>query len=88
MSFKEFIGSSETGTGIIGIIANSLVPVIFVLAMLCFIWGVVNYFFFQGNNEEAREKGRQFILWGLLGMVALFSMWGFVNIVVSTLGIE
>ncbi len=87
MTFKEFIGDSTTGTGIIGVITTSIVPVIFALAFLFFVWGVVNYFFFQGSNEEAREKGRQFVFWGILGLVVLFSVWGFVNIVVLTLGI-
>ncbi len=86
MSFREFIGTSETGTGIIGII-SSVIPVIIALAGLYFVWGIINYFFFQAGNDEARTKGKEFALWGILGFVALFSVWGFVNIVISTLGI-
>ena len=59
----------------------------FALAFLTFIWGVLNYFFFSGGDEGKRAEGRQFVLWGVLGMVVLFSVWGFVNIVLSTLGI-
>jgi hypothetical protein len=28
-----------------------------------------------------------FAFWGLLGMVVLFSVWGFVNLLLSTLGV-
>jgi len=49
--------------------------------------GVVNYFFFSKDNETKRTEGRQFIFWGILGMVVLFSVWGFVNLLLSTLGI-
>jgi hypothetical protein len=87
MSFKDFVGNSTEGTGIIGILSNSIIPVIIALAGLYFVWGIINYFFFQASSDEARAKGRAFALWGILGFVALFSVWGFVNIVIDTLGI-
>jgi hypothetical protein len=85
MTFAQFIGSGSTG--IIGIINTVIVPVIFALAFLVFIWGVMNYFIFSGGDEGKRSEGRQFAFWGILGMVVLFSVWGFVNLMLSTLGI-
>lgn len=84
-SFKNFIGDGSTG--IIGLLNTVAVPIIFAFAFAAFVWGVVNYFFLHGGEEAKREEGRKFVLWGLLGMVVLFSVWGFVNIVLSTLGI-
>lgn len=84
-SFKDWIGNGSTG--IIGILNTVVVPVIFVLAFAMFVWGVVSFFFIHGSEETKRAEGRQFILWGVLGMVVLFSVWGFVNIMLSTLGI-
>ena len=85
MTFKDFIGSGSTG--IIGILNTVVVPVIFAFAFAAFVWGVVSYFFLHASDETKRAEGRQFILWGVLGMVVLFSVWGFVNIMLSTLGI-
>lgn len=85
MTFKDFIGSSDTG--IVGALNTVVVPVIFAFAFAAFVWGVVNYFFISGGDEKKREEGRQFVLWGILGLVVLFSVWGFVNILLSTLGI-
>jgi hypothetical protein len=87
MSFKDFIGNSAEGTGIIGILSGVLVPLVFALAFLYFVWGVVNYFFFKADEAEARAAGGQFVLWGIIGFVALVSVWGLVRIVLSTLGI-
>ncbi len=84
MTFKQFIGSGDTG--IIGIINTVIVPVIFALAFLVFIWGVFK-FVANAGDETKRTEGRKFILWGLLGIVVLFSVWGFVNLLLSTLGI-
>jgi len=84
-SFKDFVGSGTTG--IIGVLNTVVIPIIFTLAFIVFIWGVVNYFFIHGGEESKREEGRIFILWGIIGMAVLFSMWGIVNILLSTLGI-
>jgi len=85
MTFAQFVGSGTTG--VIGVMNTVVVPVIFTLAFAVFVWGIVNYFFIHGAEEEKRKEGRQFILWGIIGMAILFSVWGFVNILLSTLGI-
>lgn len=85
MTFAQYVGSGSTG--IIGIINIVIVPTIFALSFLVFIWGVVNYFFLAGGDEGKRSEGRMFALWGILGIVVLFSVWGFVNLLLSTLGI-
>ena len=85
MTFAQYVGSGSTG--IIGIINTVIVPVILALAFLVFIWGVIRYFFMSGGEEKKREEGRQFVLWGVLGMVLLFSVWGLVSLLLSTLGI-
>lgn len=85
MTFKDFIGSGSTG--IIGVLNTVVIPVIFAFAFAAFVWGVINYFFLHGSEEEKRKEGKEFIFWGIIGMVVLFSVWGFVNIMLSTLGI-
>jgi hypothetical protein len=85
MTFAQFVGNGSSG--LIGAMNTVVVPVIFVLAFLVFIWGVVKYFFLNGSDEGSREEGRQFILWGIIGMVVLFSVWGLVNLLLSTLGL-
>lgn len=86
MTFAQFVGSGSTG--IVGALNTIVVPVIFALAFAVFIWGIFKYFFFDGVNGEKREEGRSFAIWGVLGMVVLFSVWGVVNILLSTLGIS
>ena len=82
MTFSGYVN------GIIGLLNTVVVPVIFALAFLAFVWGVVNYFFLGGTDEKKRGEGRQFVFWGLLGMLVLFSVWGLVNLLLSTLGIK
>ena len=85
MTFADFIGSGSTG--IFGLLNNIAIPLIFALAFGVFIWGIVNYFFLNANDEKARASGKQFALWGIVGIALLFSVWGLVNLLLSTLGI-
>lgn len=84
MTFAQFVGNGSSG--IIGLLNVVVVPVIFAIVFATFVWGVLNYFFLHGGNETKRQEGRQFILWSILGMVLLFSLWGVLNILLSTLG--
>lgn len=86
MTFAKFIGSGNEG--VIGVLNTIVVPLIGALIFLVFIWGVIQYFFFSNKGDEAKlAEGHQFIFWGILGMAVFFSVWGFVNLLLSTLGI-
>lgn len=86
MTFADIIGGGTQG--VIGVLNVIIVPIIITLAFLVFIWGVVDNFFLHGDEEKKREEGRQFVVWGVLGLAALLSVWGLVNILLSTLGIS
>lgn len=64
----------------------TVVPVIFAIAFLIFIWGVFQYFIAGAASEEKRDQGKQFVMWGLIGFVVMVSVWGLVNLLANTLG--
>jgi hypothetical protein len=72
-------------TALIGFINTTLVPVVFALAFIVFIWGVYQYFIAGAANEEKRDIGKKFVSYGLIGFVLMLSVWGIVRIVTSTL---
>ncbi|MDB5265765.1 MAG: hypothetical protein JWM39_478 [Parcubacteria group bacterium] len=78
-TFKTFVYGTIVPLG------NGVVSVLFAFALLFFIFGVFKYFFVQGADAKARTDGRSFILWGIIAMVVLFSMWGLVNLVTGIL---
>lgn len=75
-------------TAIITFVNSYLVPLFFAIAFVMFLWGVVKYFFIHGDQDAEREKGRWFIMWGIIGFVVILSLWGLVNVVTSTLGLQ
>ena len=52
-----------------------------------FIWGVTKYVI-NSSDEAKKEKGRQFMLWGLIALTVMFSIWGLVGIFGSTFGVD
>ena len=74
--------------GIINIINQILVPVLFAVAFIVFLYGVYKYFILGADSDTERETGRQFVLWGIIGFVVILSVWGIVNLVMSTLGLS
>lgn len=69
---------------IFSIINDFLVPTIFALAFIVFLWGVFKAYILNGGNEDERAKGHQLILWGLIGFAVMVSIWGLVNVVTNT----
>ncbi|HEY0010437.1 MAG TPA: hypothetical protein VGB97_00795 [Candidatus Paceibacterota bacterium] len=69
-------------------IDSYLVPVLFSLALVLFLFGVFRYFLLGGGNEEKRQQGKTFIMWGLIAMAVMVAVWGLVNILVRTFGLE
>lgn len=73
---------------IVTTINNYLIPVLFALMLITFIWGVYQYFIAGGANAEKQKQGRQFVMWSIVGFVVVFSLWGIVNLVSSSLPLD
>jgi hypothetical protein len=67
-------------------ISNSVVPLIFALAVVIFIWGVVQYVI-NTDDEAKRAKGKQFMLWGIIALAVMVSVWGLVDVLGNTFGV-
>lgn len=87
MTYKE----NPAITSILGkigdVIINPLIELLFGVALLIFLYGVFEYFIKSGE-AEARKTGGQHILWGLIGMLIMFGVYGIIRIITGTFGIE
>lgn len=65
---------------------NDVVPLVFAIAFIAFLWGVFVYFIQGGDDESKRETGRSYILYALLGFFIMLGIWGIVNVLNGTFG--
>jgi len=68
-------------------ILNSVIVLIFAIALVIFIWGVVQYVINQEDSAE-REKGRSFMIWGIIALFIMVSVYGLVNLLKSTIVLD
>jgi hypothetical protein len=80
-------GIAGVGTIIINIINGILVPLIFAIAFIMFVYGIAKTYILSHGEEAAVKEGHQLILWGLIGFFVMISVWGLVNIVNDTFGL-
>jgi hypothetical protein len=73
---------------IVCIINNSIIPLMFALAVVFFIWGAIKFFIINADEEAKREQGKQFMIWGIVALAVMLSVWGLVNILGVTFGIS
>lgn len=86
VSFAAAINNlSDAGSFIINFINNVIVPVLFAVAFIVFLWGAFTTFILGGGSEDTKEKGKQLMLWGLIGFFVMISIWGLVNILTGTI---
>jgi len=65
---------------------NWIVPVLIVVAIGYFIWGVIVYM--SSSEEEAKKNGRMKIINGLIGLFVIVAFWGIIAVVKNTFGIR
>ncbi len=75
------------GLLILILINTILVPLIFAIAFIVFMYGIFRYFIAGGADPEAQKKGKQLLMYGIIGFVIMISLWGIVNIVSNTFGL-
>jgi len=68
-------------------IINPIIGIIFALALLLFVWGVAR-FLIQADDANAREQGKKHIIYGLIGMFIMVSVYGILSVITGTLGVS
>jgi len=69
---------------IISNIVYPLLALLFGVAMLVFVWGVLQIVL-HSDNEDARTKGKMTMTWGTVGIVIMVSAWGIIYLVSNTI---
>ena len=68
-------------------IVNPAINLLFTIAFLIFIWGVMEYM--RGKDgSDARKKGKDHIIWGLVGLTIMLGIWGIIYFIASSFSFE
>ncbi len=81
MTFNDFMARVSE------VVIQPILLLAFGVAFLIFVWGIVQYIH-NGDDAKSREEGQRSILWGLVGMVIMISVFGIINIIQGTIGVK
>lgn len=70
------------------VVLNPLITLFFVAALVLFLFGMVRFLTNRDTSSEEAKKGKQHMLWGIVGMFIMISVFGIMRLIVGTLGAD
>ena len=80
MTIQQFI------TNVNNAIINPLIILLFAVALIYFLYGVLVYIG-NADNEEERRKGARHILWSIVGFFVMLGVYGIILLIINTFGL-
>ncbi|MFA6095099.1 MAG: hypothetical protein WC757_04435 [Candidatus Paceibacterota bacterium] len=74
--------------GLVDMVKNAIgviVPLLISLAVLFFLWGVFQYI---RGDAAAKAEGAKNMIWGIVGIFVMVSVWGLVGVLSGTFGLN
>ena len=72
---------------LVGNIINALTPIVVALALLYFFWGLAVYIL-NSSDDSKRDEGKNIMIWGIIALFVMVSVWGVVGLLGDTLNIN
>jgi membrane-anchored glycerophosphoryl diester phosphodiesterase (GDPDase) len=68
-------------------VLNWAVYLIMVLALVYFLWGVAQYII-KGGNPEEKAKAKSIMVYGIIGLAVMASVWGLVGVLTGIFNVS
>ena len=80
------IAYAKTVEEIMGVVVSEIltpiVTLLFALAIILFIWGIVEFLIYS-DNEEKKSIGKRHMVWGIIGLAIMIAVNGIVWMLVN-----
>ncbi|HET8574872.1 MAG TPA: hypothetical protein VFM02_01720 [Candidatus Paceibacterota bacterium] len=70
-----------------GSILQTIIALLIALTVLFFFYGIVRFMFAAGN-EESRKQGINLMIYGIIALFVMVSLWGLVFVLQDTFNVN
>lgn len=71
------------------LVLNPLILLAFSISFVLFVYNAIRFLSVDpGDKGSTREEAKKSMLWGLVGMIIMFSVYGLIGFVIDTFGIS
>lgn len=85
LAFAQSLGNIENLVTSIGNIVDLALPIVVALALLAFFYGLAKLIW---GGPEAVAEGKTLMIWGVVALFVMVSVWGLVRFIGDAFGIE
>lgn len=72
---------------IITFVVDPALRVVFTLGLLLFVWGIIE-FLWGVKDGQVSESGKNHMVYGLVGMLIMVSVYGIIALIVNSFGLN
>ena len=67
-------------------LVNPLLALLFAVGLIVFLWGLVEFLWNLSRGSHDADKGKQHMLWGLVGMFVMSSAFAIIRLLAGIVG--
>jgi fumarate reductase subunit D len=83
-AFAQQIVDANSLTAKLTNIGNTVITILISLAVIWIIWNVIKYLIIGADDPEKRKTAGGAIIYGIVGLFVILSIWGLVRILTNT----
>ncbi|MEK7150752.1 MAG: hypothetical protein AAB783_00945 [Patescibacteria group bacterium] len=90
LTFVPYVASAvvlSDSINTVNTLIASLIPLLITLATVVFLWGIVRYVT-AGGDEEKLKEGRNLMIFGIIALAVMISVWGIAKLLAGTFGVN
>lgn len=66
---------------------GSVMGLLYMAAFVAFFWGIA-LFILNTNDDKKRQEGKTWMLWSIIALFVMITIWGLVGLLVNTVGVN
>ncbi len=88
LALAQNLGQADTLVTNVLNLLNRIIPVLFAAAIIFFFYGLVRYISKVSSDPKTAGEGKTIMIWGIIALVVMVSVYGLINWVANTAGIN